>query len=396
MEEKRYDALEQALTELTSGQEADGLIEANPELAAEIEAAQLARSLSEATIPQDAAHRSRTRMLARAMELRPEVQPPRGIFQRLPRLVYALVLALILFVSWNGFVIASAQSLPGDQLYPAKLTLERIRLGLALDPQIHQAVEEDYQARRVDEVKSLLSKGRIEFVQFFGIVEQQWDEHWIIEDIEVRLMPETIILGEISPGMTVEVEGATQPGEWVQASEIHLQKFQFTGIVEAISEAAWIISGKEVLIVPISTVEPDVEIGDLVVVDVTSDDFGNLTATTITVKIENGPELSETETPSPSLESSETDDLDETEEAEERDETDEADDLEETDTPDETDEPDEPDETDASDERDETDEAEKTEKSNKSDQSDKPDETDEADEPDGSDESNEADESDDD
>jgi hypothetical protein len=88
MEEKRYDALEQALTELTSGQEADGLIEANPELAAEIEAAQLARSLSEATIPQDAAHRSRTRMLARAMELRPEVQPPRGIFQRLPRLVW--------------------------------------------------------------------------------------------------------------------------------------------------------------------------------------------------------------------------------------------------------------------------------------------------------------------
>ena len=48
--------------------------------------------------------------------------------------------------------------------------------------------------------------------------------------------------------MTIEVEGATQPEGWVLASEIHLQNFSFIGTVESISEIAWQIVGREVLI----------------------------------------------------------------------------------------------------------------------------------------------------
>ena len=145
MEEKRYDALEQALADLAAGQDANQLIAANSEVADEIETAQWARSLSKTTVPAEATHRSRTRMLARAQELRNEVSARSWSFPRLPRLAYALVLVLFLLLSWNGLVIVSAQALPGDQLYPAKLTLERLRLGLALNPQTHQEVESEYQ-----------------------------------------------------------------------------------------------------------------------------------------------------------------------------------------------------------------------------------------------------------
>jgi len=248
MNEKQFDALERALVELAAGKDAATLITANPEIAAEIETAQWAGTLATAEVPGGAAHRSRTRVLARAMQLRSVGQPRGWVFRRIPRLAYALILVLIFLLSWNGLVFASAKALPGDQLYPAKLTLEKLRLGLTLNPQTHQEAEEEYQARRIDEVARLLALGRKEFVQFVGMVEEQGDDYWIVEEIEVRILPETIILGNILPGMFVEIEGATQSEGWVVASEIHLQSFSFNGTVEAISRSAWIISGQEVLV----------------------------------------------------------------------------------------------------------------------------------------------------
>jgi hypothetical protein len=371
MNENQFDALEQALSNLAAGQDPTKLITVNPDLAAELEAAQWAGTLTESQIPAGAAHRSRTRVLARAMQLRPAMQPRGWRFQRIPRLAFALVLALIFLLSWNSLIFASAQALPGDQLYPAKLTLEKLRLGLARNPQTHQKIEAEYQVRRIEEIERLLALGRIEFAQFSGVLEEQENDFWIIQGIEVRLFPETIILGNLLPGMTIEVEGVTQPGGWVQAAEISLRRFSFHGPAEMISNTTWMIAGRDVLIDSSSILDPDIKVGDFVSVEVTSDDFGTLTARSITLLApgDQAPIATETPTrlenpistipaPNETEETEEPDETDEPEEIKEPDETDEHDESEEPEE-DETDESDD-NETDKSDERDNSDDENKT------------------------------------
>jgi hypothetical protein len=358
-------------------------VESYPEIEEEIETAKLARSLSTTMVPSDILQRSRTSLLMHTMELRREAPHPVGFFQRIPRIVYVLVLALFFLLSWNGLIIASAQALPGDHLYPAKITLEKLHLELALSPQTHQKVEEDYQSRRAVEVKRLLELGRMEFVQFFGIVEQQWNDHWTVEGIEVRLQPDTIILGEIQDGMMVEVEGSTLPEGWVQASEIHLQNFSFSGTVDLISKSIWVISGRDVQITSSTLIDSDIQVGDTVTIEVSSDDFGNLTARSITRYAQN---LQITKTPIlPSDMQDESVDTSKMEDASDDDQAGDDDSNEEFKTP-------EPDEKKESGEPDETDESEDSHESDKKDESDESDESDDEEESDDKDKGEENDE----
>jgi hypothetical protein len=413
MDHKDFDDFEKALTDLSSGQDLHSVVASYPNLEDEIKTVQFAKSLSLSAnmVPPDVLQRSRTKLLMHTMELRREAPPRVGFFQRIPRFVYVMVLALFFLLSWNGLIIASAQALPGDHLYPAKITLERLHLGLALSPQTHQKVEQEYQSRRAVEVKRLLELGRMEFVQFFGIVDQQWNDHWIVDGIEVRLLPDTIILGDIQDGMTVEVEGSTQPEGWVQASEIHLQNFAFTGTVEYISESIWTISGRDVQIVSSTLVDSDIQVGDIVIVEVNSDDFGNLTARSITRyasedqdfqilkspilpgdiqdesidtptindesdddQAENDDSKEESKTPEPdeNKESGESDEMDESEEYSESDDQDESEDADDPDETDESDESDESDDEDDSDEEDESDDGDERDENGESEEKDKP------------------------
>jgi hypothetical protein len=391
MDQKKIDDFEKALTDLSSGQDIHNLVESYPDLKEEIEMAKLAQSLSTTVVPSDILQRSRTSLLIQTMELRRERPHPVGFFQRIPRIVYVLVLALFLLLSWNGLIIASAKALPGDHLYPAKITLEKLHLELALSPQTHQEVEEEYQSRRVVEVKRLLDLGRMEFVQFFGVVEQQWNDHWIVDGIEVRLLPETIILGEIQDGMTVEVEGSTLPEGWVRASEIHLQNFSFNGTVESISESIWTISGREVKITSASLVDDDIKVGEIVIVDVSSDDFGNLTARSITRITQN---LQNTKTPilprdiqdesidTPNIEDANDDDQAGNDDSSEETKTPDPDDEKESGGSDETDESEDSRESDEKDESKDSDDPDKSDDEEDSDDEDKSDDNDKGDEDD--------------
>jgi hypothetical protein len=278
MDERLYDTFEQALAELEAGAEFETVLAAYPELRSELETAQMAKSSVQPDIPPGAANRSRTQILARAMQLRQGSQPRQPLFSRAPRFVITLIIVAVFLLSGSGLVAASAQAIPGDQLYSVKRTFETVRLGLTISPQSHQQIEVQYQSRRLDEVKRLLALGRLEMVQFDGVVDQQEDGSWKVSGIQVRLTLETIVLGDILPGMTVEVEGTTQPEGWVQASEIHLQTFGFAGYVESISAEVWQIAGRKVNIIAESMIDSDIQVGDWVMVFVQSDDFGILTA----------------------------------------------------------------------------------------------------------------------
>ena len=283
---KLYDHLSVALDQLEAGETLESVLAAHPEHAAQLEpilqAAQIAWSQPDQEVSPQVLSRSRTRVLAHAMQLRRASPVKRSAWGGFRRLAIALVIALAFLLSWGGLMVTSARALPGDQLYPAKLTLEKVRLGLTFSPESHKQVEELYQSRRVDEVHSLLKLGRTVLVEFHGVVDEQQVGEWLISGIRVRLDPTTVVMGQILPGMTAEVEGLTQPDGAVQASEIHLQTFGFVGYVESIADQAWRIGGVTVQITPESEILAGISVGDWVTVEVRSDDFGNLTALVIT------------------------------------------------------------------------------------------------------------------
>jgi hypothetical protein len=283
MNDMIFDALEQALTKINSGEDIEATLSKHPQVESDLrsllETMQAAHSIASGDIPKKTINRSRTRILARAAQLRQDRKFRRTIFRRLPRLVYAFILAVIItLVSFSGLSIASAQSLPGDQLYLLKRASENIRLNLSVTLDDHYAVEDQYKARRIKEVGALLAARRPEFVEFFGEVISQSDDQWEIGGVDVHLDADTIIIGDITSGSMVEVEGKTVPSGWVQASEIHLQSYGFLGYVESISPNVWQIAGKMVHITSDSRVDSGLQVGDWVVVSVHSDDFGVLSA----------------------------------------------------------------------------------------------------------------------
>ncbi len=282
MNKRLYDSLEDVLTDLDSGRKLDSILADNPELETDLgtilDTLQAAKQKVEQDIPAEVLNRSRTRILSHALQLRQISQTDSYFFRRTRRLAVALILALVILLSGGGLAVGSAKALPGDQLYPVKRAAENLRLNLAVTLKDHQAVEDRYQARRINEVEQLLSLGRSAFVQFNGQVNNRDGERWDISGIDVHQNTQTILIGNILPGVVVEVEGLTVPEGWVQAAEIHLQIFGFVGYVESISPEAWQIAGRTVLITPQTKIDSRIQIGDWVVVSVLSDDFGNLAA----------------------------------------------------------------------------------------------------------------------
>jgi hypothetical protein len=79
---------------------------------------------------------------------------------RMVRAGVAIFIAAALLVSGWGVFSASAQSLPADPLYPAKLEFERLSLTLSWSPARNVTLLADYCDRRLEEIQQLINKNR--------------------------------------------------------------------------------------------------------------------------------------------------------------------------------------------------------------------------------------------
>lgn len=103
--------------------------------------------------------RERVTHLPLPRQVQPVVMPRLAV-----RPAYALVtsiLALLLF--GGGLALASAESLPGEPLYPVKRTLEQ--MALALLPGQEPTLRLDFAERRLQEAEALLQRGQIAAAQ---------------------------------------------------------------------------------------------------------------------------------------------------------------------------------------------------------------------------------------
>lgn len=114
-----------------------------------------------------------------------------------------LVVALL-----TGMWVGSADALPGDQLYIAKLAFERVgAVGQTASEQAENAA-----ARRQQEVAYLVRHGRQAQVIFEGYITES-NGQWEVAGIPVQLTSEQIALVQQScPGSTLQMKGVIEYG----------------------------------------------------------------------------------------------------------------------------------------------------------------------------------------
>jgi len=228
MNRKLLDALERCLQGMEQGEPLDSVLTRFPHLAAQLrpllETAVRARSTRLEGLPPAALARQRSRGLVLAANLRRGKQriPVRRHSWRSTIIVLSVIALLVM--SSNGLLIASAHSIPGDTLYPLKRSVESTQLHLVSDPAEREALEHQFDERRVDETWSLLTDRRVEGVEFIGLVSSQSKNEWLVSGISVVVTGHTQIDGDVRVGNEVEVHGATNLVGGVDATRLTLVK----------------------------------------------------------------------------------------------------------------------------------------------------------------------------
>jgi hypothetical protein len=226
MNKKLVDALETCLQRMEHGETLDSVLAGYPQLAAQLRpllvTAVRARSANREPFPQSVLARSRSRGLSLAADLRQgRIHPP--VLRRFWRpVVTILSMIIILVMSSNGILVASAHSIPGDTLYPLKLSVESTQLNLVSNLAQRQELERTFRERRLDETKSLISIRRIEDVDFTGVVTSQSGDEWLVSGIPVVITAQVDRDDGIQIGDDIDVDGSTDTAGNVKAMRLSL------------------------------------------------------------------------------------------------------------------------------------------------------------------------------
>ncbi|MBI4732262.1 MAG: hypothetical protein HY781_09100 [Chloroflexi bacterium] len=215
MKKQLSDALDVCLKSLKDGETLEAVLARFPHLAAELrpllEAAQAAWMLGQFDSPVGLVTRGRARVSSVHFRAG-KPQAVRWILRPSWRVALTvLIVVAFLALSTNSAFAGAAQALPGDTLYPLKRVIENIQLVLTTDPSQRQVLQEEFNQHRVNETLALILSGRVEVVEFNGIVSSQTQNGWVVAGIPVNVSSLTLIDGAIRIGVEASVSGETQP-----------------------------------------------------------------------------------------------------------------------------------------------------------------------------------------
>jgi hypothetical protein len=162
--------------------------------------------------PSEAARmQSRQKFMAQADLLRRTT--PRKSMGFLPRFATGFIAAAVVAVALStGAVAASGSALPGDPLYGLKRTVENAQLNFSGSTAARESLADQFAQRRRDEVNQLLSAGRPGEVEFTGPIEAMQPAAWIVSNVVVQIDANTQIDGTPQINRLAEVRGVTGPG----------------------------------------------------------------------------------------------------------------------------------------------------------------------------------------
>ena len=119
-------------------------------------------------------------------------------------LLAAMIVVILAGILVTGSVTASARALPGDLLYPLKTATERIQLFATTDPVERSKLLREFSGRRLDEVRSIVQKGRsVANLPLDGTIEAINNGVWTVSGLRVTLAPDAQIIGTPAPGAQV-------------------------------------------------------------------------------------------------------------------------------------------------------------------------------------------------
>ncbi|MCA9975833.1 MAG: hypothetical protein KC413_08780, partial [Anaerolineales bacterium] len=210
----------ECLDALEQGEPIDQILARYPDLAAELRPVlETAVTLPQINVQPSLAaqHRSRDVFLAQAAaqkETRTVRPLPWFNLRRILMPIASLALVVILFAAGLGPL--SADALPGDALYGAKILVENARSAFTTNPATDAALNEQFNQRRIQEINSLLAENRAADVAFTGEVEAIQPGLWTISGLDTEINGDTQIFGG-NPliGQMAMVEGRTTNGSLI-------------------------------------------------------------------------------------------------------------------------------------------------------------------------------------
>ncbi len=222
--------LDDCLHYLGAGGDVNACLARYPEYASELQPLlQLAADLSAVDTPppaESARQAARQRMLA-SVRRRPSQATSTTILSRLVgRLVpskaskiryarrFATLVPVVLLVLLTSAVTvrASRSSVPGDALYPVKLTAQRARMFLTLDKSNRDSLIQQIDEERRQDIQSALQGDHEAKVAFEGVLQQISKGEWIVGGLRVSLNADTVVQGKPVIGAEVSVRGRL-PGD---------------------------------------------------------------------------------------------------------------------------------------------------------------------------------------
>jgi uncharacterized membrane protein YgcG len=236
MKDSLYLALDNCLTMIDQGSDLETCLVRYPEYATELRplllAAKDAESIAEDYVPTEVLRQGKAKFLNAAAEIREQKSSKKvfGFFplRRAVRFSFTALVAAVFVVGigGTGLVNASGGSLPGDKLYPVKLSWENIQLKLVSAQPERDVLIDKFDQERVHEVNALINSKRLENVRFYGQIDGIFPDQIIVSGVTVTILPSTKIDGEIQMNSFALVEGQTQSDGMVLADRIQIESIK--------------------------------------------------------------------------------------------------------------------------------------------------------------------------
>jgi hypothetical protein len=197
----------------------------------------------------------------------------------------AMFLAATL-LSGTGITAATAsRALPGDTLYPIKMSVEKTRIGLTGEAPAKVRLSLGYADRRLHEMQDLIAAGRSGEIT---VAAREYEEHVhqalaaldsmsaadqnaaqaLAAEISASLADYALALAGISTALPeserIPIDEAI---EYSRAAETFTGAFRFKGTVDLISDDSWVISGQAFRITEASVLDASIAIGSVVIVE---------------------------------------------------------------------------------------------------------------------------------
>ncbi len=258
-----FSLFEDCLARLEAGEDLDSILAAIPEEADKMRpllqaALEARRSGKPVHIPASAKIDSRTRFLAEASRM----QNRSPGFQPHFRLAGAIAIAVfILFAGLFGTGLASAETVPGETLYPIKRAMESAQLALTSNQSNRLDLEEEFDRRRVTETEKLVEAGRSESVTIAGTLNETTDHGWVVGNVPLALTPDQAEIAHTLRGSYVEVKGQLQGGSGLSVETMELRLFNISGILDSITDQEWVVSGVKILVMENTQITGTPEVG---------------------------------------------------------------------------------------------------------------------------------------